>query len=168
MSMKRTLAIYPGTFDPFTNGHLDLVVRSLRIFDRVIVAIAPSLKKTPLFTVEERLALTRKCLKDYERVRVEVFDGLLVKYVEARKGIAIIRGLRAVSDFEYELQMALMNRRLSQKIETVFMMPNEEYSFLTATIVKEIASLGGPVTKLVPLPVERELKKRFRKSAKLK
>lgn len=161
--MKKTVAIYPGTFDPFTNGHLDLVVRSRRIFDEVIIAIAPSLKKKPLFTVEERLDLTRKCLKDYKRVRVEVFDGLLVKYVEARKGIAIIRGLRAVSDFEYELQMALMNRRLSQKIETVFMMPNEEYSFLTATIVKEISSLGGPVTKLVPPPVERELKKRFGK-----
>jgi pantetheine-phosphate adenylyltransferase len=162
--MKKTTAIYPGTFDPFTNGHLDLVERSLRIFDEVIVAIAPSLKKTPLFTVEERLALTRKCLKDYERVHVEVFDGLLVKYVENRKGIAIIRGLRAVSDFEYELQMALMNRRLSHKIETVFMMPNEEYSFLTATIVKEIASLGGPVTKLVSPLVERELKKRFKKT----
>jgi pantetheine-phosphate adenylyltransferase len=161
--MKKTTAIYPGTFDPFTNGHLDLVERSLRIFDEVIVAIAPSLKKTPLFTVEERLALTRKCLKDYERVHVEVFDGLLVKYVEARKGIAIIRGLRAVSDFEYELQMALMNRRLSQKIETVFMMPNEEYSFLTATIVKEIASLGGPVTKLVSPLVEKELKKKFKR-----
>ncbi|MEJ2696140.1 MAG: pantetheine-phosphate adenylyltransferase [Candidatus Sulfobium sp.] len=164
--MKKTVAVYPGTFDPFTNGHLDLMVRSLRIFDKVIVAIAPSMKKTPLFTVEERLALTKKCTRDYERVQVEVFDGLLVKYVEARKGIAIIRGLRAVSDFEYELQMALMNRRLSQKIETVFLMPNEEFSFLTATIVKEIASLGGPVTKLVPPPVERELKKKFRKTGK--
>lgn len=163
--MKKTVAIYPGTFDPFTNGHLDLVERSLRIFDEVIVGIAPSLKKEPLFTVEERLALTRSCISRYERVKVEVFDGLLVKYVEARKGIAIIRGLRAVSDFEYELQMALMNRRLNHKIETVFMMPNEEYSFLTATIVKEIASLGGPVTKLVPTPVERELKKRFGEKA---
>ncbi len=162
--MKKTTAIYPGTFDPFTNGHLDLVERSIRIFDEVIVAIAPSLKKTPLFTVKERLALTRKCLRDYERVHVEVFDGLLVKYVEARNGIAIIRGLRAVSDFEYELQMALMNRRLSQKIETVFMMPNEEYSFLTATIVKEIASLGGPVTKLVSPLVEKELRKKFKKT----
>lgn len=164
--MKKTTGIYPGTFDPFTNGHLDLVERSLRIFDEVIIAIAPSLKKKPLFSVEERLALARKCTRNYRRVRVEVFDGLLVKYVEARKGIAIIRGLRAISDFEYELQMALMNRRLSQKIETVFMMPNEEYSFLTATIVKEIASLGGPVTKLVPSPVEKELKKRFRKPVK--
>ncbi len=164
--MKKTTAIYPGTFDPFTNGHLDLVERSLRIFDEVIVAIAPSLKKTPLFAVEERLSLTRKCLRDYERVHVEVFDGLLVKYVEARNGIAIIRGLRAVSDFEYELQMALMNRRLSNKIETVFMMPNEEYSFLTATIVKEIASLGGPVTKLVSPLVEKELKKKFKTKSK--
>ncbi len=158
--MKK-IAIYPGTFDPFTNGHLDLVVRSLRAFDEVIVAVAPSLKKSPLFSLKERLSLIRKSLDSYERVKIEAFDGLLVDYVESKKGTAIIRGLRAVSDFEYELQMALMNRRLNPHIETVFMMPSEEYSFLTATIVKEIASLGGPVTQLVPPPVEKELKKKF-------
>ncbi len=161
--MKKRIAIYPGTFDPFTNGHLDLVVRGLRIFDEVIVALAPSLKKKPLFSVEERIFLIEKSLTKYERVRYEVFDGLLVDYVQDKKGIAIIRGLRAVSDFEYELQMALMNRRLLSEIETVFMMPSEEYSFLTATIVKEIASLGGCVKGLVPLPVEKALKEKFKR-----
>ncbi len=160
--MKK-IAIYPGTFDPFTNGHLDLVVRSLRAFDEVIVAVAPSLKKRPLFGLKERLVLIKKSLEGYERVKTEVFEGLLVDYVRRKKGAVIIRGLRAVSDFEYELQMALMNRRLNPQIETVFMMPSEEYSFLTATIVKEIASLGGPVTQLVPPPVEKELKRRFRR-----
>jgi pantetheine-phosphate adenylyltransferase len=159
--MKK-IAIYPGTFDPFTNGHLDLVRRSLRTFDEVIVAVAPSLKKQPLFTIEERFEMIKKSLRNYRRVKIESFDGLLVDYVKNRGGIAIIRGLRAVSDFEYELQMALMNRRLSPQIETVFMMPSEEYSFLTATIVKEIASLGGPVRELVPKPVERELAKKLR------
>lgn len=160
--MKK-IAIYPGTFDPFTNGHLDLVLRSLRMFDEVIVAAAPSPKKQPLFTIEERIVMIRKSLKDISRVRVEIFEGLLVDYVKKKKGNAIVRGLRAVSDFEYELQMALMNRRLNPKIETVFMMPNEEYSFLTATIVKEISSLGGDVSELVPATVEKELKKRFRR-----
>jgi pantetheine-phosphate adenylyltransferase len=161
--MKKRIAIYPGTFDPFTNGHLDLVVRGLRIFDQVIVALAPSLKKNPLFSVEERISLIEKALAKYDRVKCEVFDGLLVDYVRDKEGIAIIRGLRAVSDFEYELQMALMNRRLLSEIETVFMMPSEEYSFLTATIVKEIASLGGCIKGLVPLPVERALKEKFKR-----
>jgi len=158
--MKK-IAIYPGTFDPFTKGHLDLVKRSLRMFAEVIVAVAPSLKKQPLFSIEERILMIRKSLKGYRRIRIEIFDGLLVDYVNEKKGCAIVRGLRAVSDFEYELQLALMNRRLNPNIETVFMMPSEEYSFLTATIVKEIASLGGPVAELVPAPVEKELKKRF-------
>ncbi len=161
--MKKKIAIYPGTFDPFTNGHLDLVVRSLRAFEEVIVAVAPSLKKEPLFTTEERLSLIKRSLTGYKRVKIEIFDGLLVDYVRQKKGTVIIRGLRAVSDFEYELQMALMNRRLNPHIETVFMMPSEEYSFLTATIVKEIASLGGPVKELVPAPVEEELKAKFEK-----
>lgn len=160
--MNKRIAIYPGTFDPFTNGHLDLVNRSLMAFDEVIVAIAPSLKKVPLFSLAERVALIRKSLKDYDRTRIEPFDGLLVDYVKSKKGTVIIRGLRAVSDFEYELQMALMNRRLNPRIETVFMMPSEEYSFLTATIVKEIASLGGPVKELVPAPVEKALLNKFK------
>lgn len=160
--MKKKIAIYPGTFDPFTNGHLDLVERGLRIFDRVIVAVAPSLKKNPLFTVEERISLIEKSLKQYEGVSYEIFEGLLINYVKDKNGIAIIRGLRAVSDFEYELQMALMNRRLLSEIETVFMMPSEEYSYLTATIIKEIASMGGRVTGLVPPVVEKALKEKFK------
>ncbi len=160
--MKKRTAIYPGTFDPFTNGHLDLVKRGLRIFDHLIVAVAPSPNKNPLFRTEERLAMIRQTLKGYKRVSMEIFDGLLVGYVKEREGVAIIRGLRAVSDFEYEMQMALMNRRLSSDIETVFMMPSEEYSYLTATIVKEIASLGGSVKGLVPPYVERALLKKYR------
>ena len=159
--MSRRIGIYPGTFDPFTNGHLDLVQRGLRIFDHLIVGVAPNPKKNPLFSIEERLILIRKALKSYKGVSVEMFDGLLVDYVAERKGVAIIRGLRAVSDFEYEMQMALMNRRLSSDIETVFMMPSEEYSYLTATIVKEISSLGGSVQGLVPSHVEKALKKKF-------
>ncbi len=162
--MKKRVAIYPGTFDPFTNGHLDLVKRSLMAFDEVVIAIAPSLKKVPLFSLDERVELIRKSLRNYRRTTIEPFDGLLVDYVKSRKGTVIIRGLRAVSDFEYELQMALMNRRLNPFIETVFMMPSEEYSFLTATIVKEIASLGGPVRELVPLPVEEALLKKFKET----
>jgi pantetheine-phosphate adenylyltransferase len=159
--MKR-IAIYPGTFDPITNGHMDLIERSLRIFDEVIVALAPSQKKQPLFTINERLKMIKKSMKGMKRVRVESFDSLLVNYVKKKKGVAILRGLRAVSDFEYELQMALMNRRLNTNIETVFMMPSEDYSFLTSSIIKEIASFGGSLNGLVPKEVEKALKRKFR------
>lgn len=159
--MKK-IAIYPGTFDPITNGHLDLVERALRIFDEVIIAVAQSQRKQPLFTVKERLNLIRLAVKRFERARVETFNGLLVGYVGKKKGVAILRGLRAVSDFEYELQMAHMNRRLNTNIETVFMMPSEDYSFLTSTIVKEIASLGGDVKDFVPVEVEKALIEKFK------
>lgn len=159
--MKK-MAIYPGTFDPITNGHLDLVERALRIFDEVIIAVAPSQRKQPLFTIAERLKLIKSAIKGVERVKVEAFNGLLVEYVKERKGIAILRGLRAVSDFEYELQMAHMNRRLDTNVETVFMMPSEEYSFLTSSMVKEVASLGGTVRGLVPEEVEIALKEKFK------
>lgn len=159
----RKIAIYPGTFDPITNGHVDLVERGLRIFDEVIIAIATAQKKQPLFTIRERLNLIESAVKGYKNVRVESFDGLLVEYVKSRNGIAVIRGLRAVSDFEYELQMALMNRRLDLKIETVFMMPSEEYSFLTSTMVKEVASFGGSVKGLVPEIVEKALRSKFKR-----
>lgn len=156
------LAIYPGTFDPITNGHLDLVERGLRIFDEIVIAVAPSPKKQPLFSLEERLKLIREVVKDCRNVKVEAFNGLLVNYVKGKGGIAIIRGLRAVSDFEYELQMALMNRRLDTNIETVFMMPSEEFSFLTSTVVKEVVSLGGSVKGLVPEVVERAMREKFK------
>lgn len=156
------LAIYPGTFDPITNGHLDLVERGLRIFDEIVIAVAPSPKKQPLFSLEERLKLIREAVKDCRNVKVEAFNGLLVNYVKGKGGIAIIRGLRAVSDFEYELQMALMNRRLDTNIETVFMMPSEEFSFLTSTVVKEVVSLGGSVKGLVPEVVERAMREKFK------
>jgi pantetheine-phosphate adenylyltransferase len=157
------IAIYPGTFDPITNGHLDLVERGLRIFDKLIIAVAFNPKKQPFFSVQERLALINNAVKGCKNIEVDAFTGLLVEYVKRKGGVAIIRGLRAVSDFEYELQMALMNRRLDMNIETVFMMPSEEYSFLTSTIVKEAAMFGGSVKGLVPAAVEKALNERFEK-----
>jgi len=154
------IAICPGTFDPVTNGHLDIIQRGLRIFDEVIVAVAPSQKKVPLFTLEERLWLIRESVKGLRNIKIESFNGLLVDYVRAKGGMAIIKGLRAISDFEFELQMALMNRKLDMHVETVFMMPSEEFSFLTSTIVKEVASFGGSVKGLVPVVVEQALRKK--------
>jgi pantetheine-phosphate adenylyltransferase len=158
--MKR-IAVYPGTFDPVTNGHVDLAERSLRMFDGVIVAVAANPKKQPFFELSERIVMFKKATKGFRNLVIEGFDGLLVDYVKERKAVAIIRGLRAVSDFEYEMQMALMNRRLDEDIETVFLMPNEEYSFITSTIVKEAASYGGDVSSLVPKGVVEKLRKRF-------
>jgi pantetheine-phosphate adenylyltransferase len=155
-------AIYPGTFDPLTNGHLDLIKRGLRIFDEIIIAVAPSLKKQPLFTLEERLVFIKSAVKGLKGAKAAVFDGLLVEYVRKTKGIAILRGLRFVSDFEYELQIALMNRRLNHNVETVFMMPSEEYTFLTSSIIKEVTSFGGSVKGLVPEEVEKALKEKYR------
>ncbi|NCO83617.1 MAG: pantetheine-phosphate adenylyltransferase [Nitrospirae bacterium CG_4_10_14_3_um_filter_44_29] len=160
--MKR-IAIYPGTFDPITNGHIDLVQRGLRIFDKVIIAITTAQKKQPLFTADERIDLIKNALKGFKNVSVDSFNGLLIEYAKSKNGTAVIRGLRAVSDFEYEFQMALMNRRLAVAIETVFMMPSEEYSFLTSTIVKEVASFGGSVKGLVPEAVEKALRRKFQK-----
>ncbi len=156
-------AIYPGTFDPITNGHIDVIQRTLKIFDDVIIAVAPSYKKEPLFSTEERVRLIKESVKEIGRVEVEVFDVLLIDYAKSRGAIALVRGLRAVSDFEYELQMALMNRRMDANIETVFMMPSEENTFLSSTMVKEVASLGGLVRGLVPEHVEKALVKKFRK-----
>ncbi len=160
--MKR-IAVYPGTFDPVTNGHLDLVERSLRMFDKVIVAIAANPKKEPLFSLDERLAMFRTAVRGRKNVRIEGFDRLLVDYMKEKKAVGLVRGLRAVSDFEYEMQMALMNRRLDSDIETVFLMPSEEYSFITSTIVKEAASYGGDVSSLVPRDVVQRLKKKYRR-----
>lgn len=158
--MKR--GIYPGTFDPITFGHLDIVSRSIRIFDEVVIAVAPTHRKQPLFTLEERIALIRESVRNLNNVHVEPLEGLLVAYAKKRGGVALIRGLRAVSDYEYELQMALMNRRLDQDIETVFLMSREENSFVSSTIVREVASFGGTIKSLVPPNVAKALKEKFR------
>lgn len=159
--MKRT-AVYPGTFDPVTKGHIDLIERSLRVFDEVIVAVAANPKKLPVFSLSERISMLKDATSKYKNVVVEGFDTLLVDYVKEKGAAAIIRGLRAVSDFEYEMQMALMNRKLDSSIETVFMMPSEEYAYLTSTIVKEIASYQGNVRGLVPNGVADRLKEKFK------
>lgn len=157
----RNLAICPGTFDPFTNGHLDIVRRSLGVFDRVIVAVASNPKKAPLFTTEERIRFIRESVSQIADVEVEAFDGLLVDYVRSKGSAAVVRGLRAVSDFEYELMMALMNRKLDAVLETVFMMPSEEFIYLTSTVVKEVASFGGDTSKFVPPCVEKALAAKY-------
>jgi pantetheine-phosphate adenylyltransferase len=155
-------AIYPGTFDPITNGHLDLVKRAVRIFNEVIIAVAPSYKKNPLFTLQERLNMIALAVEGIKEVKIESFSGLLVAYVRQRKGDAILRGLRAISDFENELQMAHMNRALDADIETVFMMPSEEYGFITSSVIKEVASFGGSVRGFVPQEVEAALREKFK------
>lgn len=153
--------IYPGTFDPFHNGHLDLIQRALRLVDELVVAIARNLEKTPLFTVEERLDMIREATAGLRGVHVTAFQGLLVHFT-AREGITtVIRGLRAVSDFEYEFQMALMNRKLRDELETVFLMPHEAYSYLSSRLLKEVASMGGNVRGLVPPSVEKRLAEKF-------
>lgn len=161
--MKK-ICIYPGTFDPITNGHLDVIKRALRIFDELIVAVAvSSYKKTPIFTVEERINLIKKATEGLKNLQVEAFDGLLVDFVKLKGAQAIVRGLRAVSDYEYELQLTHANRRLYKEVETVFLMPSEEYSFLSSSIVKEIAYFGGSVKNFVPPVVEKALRKKFQK-----
>ncbi len=154
-------AIYPGTFDPFTNGHLSLVTRGLKIFDRLIIAVGDNLAKKPLFDIDERIALIKGAVSDLDNVEVERFDGLLVNYARLKNVETVIRGLRAVSDFEYELQLALMNRKLHRDMETVFLMPAHRYIFLSSTIVKEAASFGGDIEGLVPPNVLSALKDKF-------
>ncbi len=155
------IAVYPGSFDPITNGHLDLVDRASRLFDRLIVAILRNEAKKPLFTVEERVEMAREVLRPWPNVQVESFGGLLVEFAAARGARVILRGIRAISDYEYELQMALMNRRLAPNIETVFLMAAEDYSFLSARLVKEVAALGGDVSGLVPPLVYERLQRRL-------
>ena len=154
-------AIYPGSFDPFTNGHLDIVQRAIKLFDTVIVAVANNEGKKPLFTLDERVALVKKSVRGFPNVKVDSFNGLLVNYVEERGGQAVIRGLRAISDFEFEFQLALMNRKLNERVETIFMMPKETYTFLSSRIIKEIARLGGDIRAFVPTHVEAALKRKM-------
>ncbi len=158
----KTQAVYPGSFDPVTNGHIDLIQRSAALFDKVVVAILRNTDKTPLFTVKERTEMLEEAVRDLPNVSVTSFAGLLVDFVQQSGASVIIRGIRAVSDYEYELQMALMNRRLSNKVETVFMLPAESYSFLSSKLVKEIAALGGAIQGFVPADVERRLRGKFR------
>jgi len=154
-------AIYPGSFDPLTNGHLDVIERAAKLFDQVIVAIANNDSKNPLFTLSERRDLVNRSVRRLKNVETDTFDGLLVEYVERRCGQAILRGLRAVSDFEFEFQLALMNRKLNERVETIFMMPKDTYTFLSSRIVKEIARLGGDVSAFVPPHVRAALAKKL-------
>ena len=160
-----TLAVYPGSFDPLTNGHVDIIARGARLFDRIVVAIAVNAEKAPLFTMDERVEIARAVFKDHPTVEVDTFDGLLVDYVAHRRADVIVRGLRAVSDYEFEFQMALMNRRLNASIETVFMMPAEQYTYISSRLIKEVFSLGGRVSGLVPDIVEIRLREKQRAHA---
>jgi pantetheine-phosphate adenylyltransferase len=153
-----TLAVYPGSFDPLTNGHVDIISRGARLFDRIVVAILVNAEKAPLFSMDERVEITRAVFADRSNVEVDTFDGLLVDYVERRRAQVIVRGLRAVSDFEFEFQMALMNRRLNPRIETVFMMPAEQYTYISSRLIKEVFRLGGSVDGLVPDLVQKRLR----------
>ena len=157
--------IYPGSFDPPTNGHLDVIQRASRLFDRLIVGVARNESKQPLFTLAERRKLIEESVADLDNVKVDIFEGLLVEYVEKQNGNAVIRGLRAVSDFEFEFQMALMNRKLNEKVETLFMMPRASYSFLSSHLVKEIAGLGGDVSAFVTPSVRKALQSKFGQAA---
>ena len=154
------IAVYPGYFDPLTNGHVDIILRGAHIFDKIVLALLVNVDKNPLFSLEVRVEITRKVFQEYPNVEVDTFDGLLVDYAKRRDISVIVRGLRAISDFEYELQMALMNRRLSPETETVFMMPAEQYTYVSSRLVKEVFALGGSVSGLVPEVVEERLKKK--------
>ncbi|HZV95867.1 MAG TPA: pantetheine-phosphate adenylyltransferase [Candidatus Nitrosocosmicus sp.] len=154
-------AVYPGMFDPMHNGHLDLIERSLRIFDELIVAVVANPSKEPLFSVKERLELIDEATHGLTHMRITSFDGLLIDLVDREGADCIVRGIRAVSDFEYEFQMALMNRKLRGTVETVFMMPHERYTYISSRLIKEVASLGAPVTGLVPPVVEARLTERY-------
>jgi pantetheine-phosphate adenylyltransferase len=155
-----SVAIYPGSFDPLTNGHVDIILRGARLFDRIIVAILQNREKTPLFSVDERMETAREVFADEPKVEVDAFDGLLVDFARQKGAHVIVRGLRAISDFEYEFQMALMNRRLVPELETVFMMPAESYTYISSRLIREVFALGGPIQGLVPESVETRMRAR--------
>jgi pantetheine-phosphate adenylyltransferase len=159
---RPVVAIYPGSFDPVTNGHLDLIARGAKIFDTLVVAVARNMEKDPLFSEKERVEMLEAVTFDWKNVEVDVFDGLLMHYSKAKNARVILRGIRAVSDYEYELQMALMNRKIEPEIETVFMIPGEPYSYLSSSLVRELAQFGGPVAGLVPPIVEERLRAKLR------
>lgn len=159
--MVHSLVIYPGSFDPITNGHLDLIERGRRLFDRLEVAILTNIEKAPLFTIQERVEMLREVTAGMPNVSVDIFSGLLVDYAKRKKAKAILRGIRAFSDYEYELQMALMNRKLEPTVETVFLMPAESYTYVSSRLVKEVLLLGGSVKNLVPAAVERRLQQKI-------
>ncbi|MDP8299360.1 MAG: pantetheine-phosphate adenylyltransferase [Candidatus Tantalella remota] len=156
-------AVYPGTFDPVTYGHLDVIKRAAALYDKVFIAIAPSRDKTPLFTIEDRVEMMREAVSEFGNVEVESFDGLVVEYAKRKSTGVVIRGLRMISDFEYEFQMALTNRKLAPEIETVFMMPNESYSYLSSKLIKEVAILGADTSMFLPDNVEKKLKEKMGK-----
>ncbi|MGB4632169.1 MAG: pantetheine-phosphate adenylyltransferase [Tepidanaerobacteraceae bacterium] len=155
------IGIYPGSFDPITNGHLDIITRSEKLFDKLIVAVLSNPRKTALFTVDERIEMIRESVKDIDNIEIDSFSGLLIDFARLKKAKVIVKGLRAVSDFEYELQMALMNNKLDSEIETIFIMTSSKYSFLSSSIIKEVSSFGGCVRGLVPPIVEKRLKQKY-------
>jgi pantetheine-phosphate adenylyltransferase len=163
MTQRRSIAIYPGTFDPITNGHADIVRRGLKLFDRVVVALADNLRKQPLFSLRERRRMVHETLQNDARVEVDSFSGLLVDYVRRRDAKFVIRGLRAVADFEYEFQFAHMNRQLAPEVETIFLMTNEDNFFVSSSLVREVAEMGGDIGRVVPPVVLAALKKKFNK-----
>jgi pantetheine-phosphate adenylyltransferase len=165
--LKKVTAIYPGSFDPPTNGHLDLIERGSKIFDELVVAILRNSEKTPLFSLGERRGMLEDLTSEFKNVRVDVFGGLTVEYAAKVKASAVLRGIRALSDYEYELQMAMMNRKLRPDLETVFMMPAEQYSYLSSRLVREVARLGGNISGLVPEIVEQRLKEKLDPAYKL-
>jgi pantetheine-phosphate adenylyltransferase len=159
--MKKVIAIYPGTFDPVTNGHIDIIKRASEIFDTIIVAIARNINKKPLFTEDERIEMLQTVLKDIKNTEVDILEGLLVSYASKKKATVIIRGLRAISDFEYEFQMSLTNRKLNPEISTIFLMPNEKYTYLNSSLIRELASYNAYIKDFVPGYVLRKLKEKF-------
>jgi pantetheine-phosphate adenylyltransferase len=159
--LNKGIAIYPGSFDPPTNGHLDLIQRGSKIFEELVVAILRNSEKSPMFSVAERLEMLRSLTADLENVRIDTFNGLMVEYAKSIDAVCILRGIRAISDYEYELQMALMNRKLEPTLETVFMMPADKYSYVSSRLVREVAQAGGPVKGLVPEVVEQKLREKL-------
>ena len=160
---KKITAIYPGTFDPVTNGHLDIIDRAAKLFDEIIVAVAVNINKTPLFTDEERRDMIKKCTGKYRNVKVEIFNRLLVHYAKEKKASVIVRGLRAVSDFEFEFQMSLTNRKLAPEVTTIYLMPNEKYTYLNSSLIRELSKFRGNISSFVPEYVEKKLKEKYTK-----